>query len=298
MGGDSSEREISLRSGKAIAGALRRGGIEVIEIGEKEPVEEGVIAHSFDRAFIALHGRKGEDGQIQAFLEKQGIPYTGSGVAASRLAMDKVASKKKCIEMQFLTPHFEVFCVKIGQVPEVQQFPVIVKPSREGSSYGLEVVQNEAELKKAVENASAFDSEVLIEKHIAGREITVGILGETALPPVEIRPKSGLYDFYSKYTTGATQYLVPAPIETSLTTKIQDIALKIFRLFDCRDFSRVDFILDREGDPYFLEVNTIPGFTETSLLPKAAHAAGIGFDALCLKILECAFNRCEQKTAS
>jgi len=291
MGGDSSEREISLLSGKAIAGALRSNGLKVVEIGEKEPVEEGIAQNPIDVAFIALHGRKGEDGGIQQFLEDREIPYTGSGVQASRLAFDKIETKKFLQKKRILTPPFKALCGKIEKDFIVESFPVVVKPSREGSSYGLTIVHTQEQLQEAIEFALSFDEKILIEDFIKGRELTVGILGGEALPPLEIRPKSGLYDYYSKYTAGATTYLVPAPIESSQTKKLKEIAEKVYFESGCRDFSRIDFMISDVGQVHVLEINTIPGFTQTSLLPKAAKAVGIEFDQLCWTILQSALKR-------
>lgn len=300
MGGDSTEREISLLSGKAISSALRSSGVDVVEIGENEPLVEGVCENQIDIAFIALHGRVGEDGSIQQFLQEEGISYTGSGVAASKLAFDKIKTKKFLQENHFLTPPFEVICATIDKEIQPEQFPVVVKPAKEGSSFGVSVVHSQADLPIAIEEAFKFDQEILVESFIAGQECTVGILGECALPVVQIKPKSGVYDFQSKYTVGATEYQVLTPIGNSLSKKLQDVALKVHFGLGCRDLSRVDFIIDKNGNPTVLEVNTIPGFTQTSLLPKAAKAAGIEFEELCLRILElaqCRKNKEEKKNA-
>ncbi len=291
MGGDSSEREISLRSGKAIAEALRSSGVNVVEIGEKGDIYEQTLSEGIDLAFIALHGKEGEDGTIQRFLEEHQITYTGSGVESSQLAMDKVLSKKKLKENGFLTPLFEVFCGKMDRNLRVEKFPVVVKPSAEGSSFGISVVQNESDLPQAMKKAFSFDENILVEEFVSGREITVGILGDQVLPPLEIKPKSGIYDFYSKYTVGATEYIVPAPLKESVSKALKEIALEVHTLFGCRDFSRVDFILDRSDNAFVLELNTIPGFTQTSLLPKSAQAIGIAFEQLCFRILEMAARR-------
>lgn len=293
MGGNSSERDISLRSGKAIADALRQVGVEVVEIGETEDIYDGVLAEEVDLVFIALHGREGEDGTIQQFLEDHHVEYTGSGVESSRLAMNKILSKKKCTENGILTPQFEAFYAKIEPEKAFNKFPLVVKPSAEGSSFGMSVVSRKEDLRQAVKKAFRFDQEIMIEEFISGREITVGILGDQALPPLEIKPKSGVYDFYSKYTVGATEYIVPAPLPKEMVSELKATALKVHELFGCRDFSRVDFILDESNQAYVLEINTIPGFTQTSLLPKSAQAVGIDFNQLCLRILDMALKRRE-----
>lgn len=295
MGGTSSEREISLRSGRAITEALRHCGVEVIEIGEKGDIQQQILKEKIDFAFIALHGREGEDGSIQAFLQEYQIPYTGSDVSSSRLAMDKVDSKKKLQECGILTPRFHALCAKIDEPLQVETFPVVVKPSCEGSSFGMSVVRSEVDLPQAIKNAFKFDERILVEEFVKGRELTVGILGDQALPPLEIKPKSGIYDFHAKYTVGATEYVVPAPVSKTVATQLQQVALKVHAVFGCQDFSRVDFILDRSGNAFVLELNTIPGFTQTSLLPKSALSIGIRFEELCLRILELAVKRTQQK---
>lgn len=294
LGGDSSEREISIRSGKAISKALQSQGVKVVEIGEKEPVREGVLAGSIDAAFIALHGKNGEDGAIQQFLEDQRIPYTGSGVAASRLAIDKIKSKETFLKNGLPTPSFAFFLKKGKKKPAAKNFPVVVKPSRQGSSIGITIVRRSEDFEKAVAAAFSFDDEILVEEFVAGRELTVGVLGDEALPVIEIRPDSGVYDFTSKYTVGKTQYLVPAPIEEKTAAAVRAAGLAAHQVLGCRDLSRADILLGSDGKFHVLEVNTIPGFTETSLLPKAAKAAGISFEQLCLKILEMAVCRAKK----
>lgn len=299
LGGDSSEREISIRSGKAIAAALRSQGIDIVEIGEKEPVREGVLTSSIDVAFIALHGKGGEDGTIQQFLEDQAIPYTGTGVEASRLAIDKIRSKQTFIKKKVTTPRFDTVTSANASRIRVKQFPVVIKPSRQGSSIGVTIVRQVEELPRAIETALQYDTEVLVEEFVSGRELTVGILGDQPLPVVEIRPKSGIYDYTSKYTVGMTEYLVPAPLVAEEAARLARLGLQAHRALGCRDLSRVDILLDAKGGAWVLEVNTIPGFTQTSLLPKAAAAAGISFEKLCWNILELAALRgCAVKTAA
>lgn len=293
MGGDSTEREISLRSGKAIAAALRSQGLLVVEIGEKEPVREGVLASSIDAAFIALHGKNGEDGTIQQFLEDQRIPYTGSGVAASRLAIDKIRAKETFMSHGIPTPAFQVLTKHSRLKISIRKFPVVVKPARQGSSIGVTVVRDKKDLNRAIEEALSYDEEVLIEEFIQGRELTVGVLGENPLPVVEIRPKTGVYDFTSKYTAGMTEYLAPAPLDEKTSHAIRQAGLAAHQALGCRDLSRTDILLSSDGKFFVLEVNTIPGFTQTSLLPKAARASGITFEQLCVLILEMAAKRAD-----
>lgn len=292
MGGFSSEREISMRSGRKVAAALRSVGYCVEEVDVRS--EQFEIPKKVDVVFIALHGTGGEDGVVQSILEKQGILFTGSGSEASHLAFDKVAAKKIFREYGLSTPRDVVWDKKqfdSAKLKNKLDYPVVVKPSRQGSSIGIQIVEREEQLKSALQEAFEKDSVVLIEEFIEGRELTVGILGEEALPVVEIRPKSGWFDYHNKYTEGATEELVPAPIGSSLKQQVQTQALKAYRILGCRDMSRVDFRVDCQGQTYLLEVNTIPGLTDTSLLPKAAAARGITFPNLCLALVKCALNR-------
>ena len=284
-GGPSSEHEVSLRTGAAIAGALRASarGYEVSEV-----VVEGrdfVLPAGVDFVFLALHGTFGEDGEVQALLEKRGIPYTGSGIAASRIAFDKEASKDLFRSAGIPTP--EGFILAQGAAfPDGYPLPVVVKPSRQGSTVGMSFVFETPEIAPALEKAWQFDSHVLVERYIKGREFTVGILGDAALPLVEIVPKHGFYDYDNKYTAGATDYFCPAELDRAKAGHIQELALRAHRVLCCGVYSRVDVLLDAAGHPFVLEVNTIPGMTATSLLPKAAAAAGLSFTALCERILD------------
>lgn len=291
LGGPSREREVSIRSGKAIASALRSAGLDIVEIGEKEDIVQGVLEAGIDVAFLALHGRYGEDGTIQRFLEQRGIPYTGSGPEASLAGLYKVRAKELFRDAGIPTPDWLV--VRRGELPDWRRFvfPVVIKPVMEGSSIGLTIVNDRESLPDALDLAFSMGDEVLLETYVPGREITVGILGENALPVVQIDTARSFYDFEAKYQKGHTRYLVPAPIAPALTGRIQELGLAAHRAVGCRDFSRVDMILGPEDSPVVLEVNTIPGFTETSLLPKAAAAQGIDFTGLCLRIL----NLCKQR---
>lgn len=288
LGGESSEREISIKSGRAVAAALRNRGVEVVEIGEKGDIVAGVLSAGIDRAFIALHGRFGEDGRIQAFLATRRIPYTGSGVEASRLAMDKAASRRRFESAGLRVPPWREYGPE-EPIPEPPwPWPVVVKPCCEGSSIGLSVVSSPGDFKKACRLARRHDERIILEEFISGTELTVAILEDSALPVVEIVPGSMYFDFEAKYVKGKSRFIVPARIGEEATRKVQAAALAAHRALGCRAYSRVDVILGHDGIPYILEINTIPGFTENSLYPMAARAAGIDFEGLCLKLLRVA----------
>lgn len=283
MGGVSGEREVSIVSGRAVADSLERQGCRV----ERVVLEEDGL--SFQRlpdvAFIAMHGPYGEDGGIQRDLEDLGIPYTGSGVEASAWAMDKHRTKQRMQELGIPTPESQLIRAESScSLPP----PVVLKPTREGSSLGLHFAMNEEELSRLLSELLSTYPAVLAEKMIPGRELTVGILGDEVLPVVEILPRGGRYDFQSKYTQGLTEYTCPACIDPDVATSIQEDAYKLFTGLGCRGFARADVMLTEANQPYFLEINTIPGLTETSLLPKAAAAAGIPFDKLIRRMLELA----------
>ena len=285
MGGVSSEREISLRSGASVLQALTRKGYHAVAIdAAKDPVSR-LKRHNVEVAFICLHGKQGEDGAIQGFLEVLNIPYTGSGIRASSVAMDKIMTKEILAYHGIPTPAFAMIHRQEmrGRMPKL---PVAVKPSGEGSTIGVTRVEKKKDLEKAIRLARQFGPRILVEEWISGREITVGILGDRPLPVVEVRPKSGFYDYHSKYTPGQTEYLVPAPVSKRLANKVSELALATHETIGCSGATRVDLILDKENRPTVLEVNTIPGMTETSLLPKAAKEAGISFDDLVERILK------------
>jgi len=285
-GGPSSEREISLKSGKAVRKALHGAGLDAVfmDINE-EGFIRAIDRSGIDVAFIALHGRFGEDGTVQKILEKKNIKYTGSGPESSSLALDKVASKKRFKSEGLKMPGCCV--VKAGEdISRLDiRFPCVVKPRREGSSIGLSVVRSEGLLSKAVKEAFQFDENILIEDFVTGREITVGVLDDSALPIVEIVPADGVYDFEAKYRSTGTRYIAPAELEKGQYARVQEEGLKAHRALGCKSFSRVDLILSGEGEIFVLEVNTIPGLTERSLLPMAAKAAGLDFLQLCVKML-------------
>jgi D-alanine-D-alanine ligase len=287
MGGLSAEREISLKTGNAVLEALKRLGYPAFSIDVGRDLAARLTWQGAKQAFIALHGRYGEDGKVQGMLEMMNIPYTGSGVLASSMAMDKVVTKKLLIFHGLPTPVFmelrraDAEKLSFANCPP---FPVVVKPAREGSTIGISRADNADQLRQGLAAAFEYDELVLVEEFIEGREVTVGVLDGTALPIVEVVPEAGFYDYAAKYTSGRTKYLLPAPLSESLTRRIQQTAEEVFRILDCSGAARVDFMV--RGEEFFcLEVNTIPGMTETSLLPKAAGAAGLSFDDLVERIL-------------
>jgi D-alanine-D-alanine ligase len=289
MGGLSREREISLKTGKAILKALTEKGYTACAIDVGQDIVEILIKKKIEYAFIALHGRFGEDGTIQGMLELMRIPYTGSGVLASALALHKIMAKKIFLCEKIPTPRFEVFQrQEIGKDPRIKPslpFPLVVKPAREGSTIGVSIARTEEELVLALKEAAKYDEEILVEEFMKGKEITVGILEDIPLPVIEIVPRSGFYDYHSKYTKGETQYIIPARVPREKYLNAQEMSLKAFRVLGCSGCARVDLMADENGDPFVIDVNTMPGMTETSLLPQAASYAGIGFEDLVERIL-------------
>lgn len=334
MGGPSSEREVSLVSGRAVSDALVRLGHDVVRVDVLAPGvaprrsndDAGLLRADGSRGgggpargylaflglpeltgceavFIALHGEIGEDGRLQAALDLAGLPYTGSGALASALAMNKDISKRIFADQGIPTPgwlfHWEAGAAlrsgrsggALGQafdrsgIEAIGGFPVVVKPNDQGSTIGLSVVESERGLSEALEKARKYSDEIIVERYIPGRELTVSILGEEALPAVEIIPEGGLYDYTRKYVKGKTQYVVPAELDDGTAETAGDVGLRAFRALGCRGFGRVDMRLTSDSEIFCLEVNTIPGMTETSLVPKAAAAAGISFDGLVERIL-------------
>lgn len=317
MGGISCERDISLKSGNAVFRALGNKGIDVVPVelarsstmnGYRKTVMEKIRSSKIDVAFIALHGEFGEDGKVQEILEDMNIPYTGSRVNASRLGMDKISSKDIFESKNIPVPRYIVIVRdrisnrrvrdsvsdNIG-LDSRQDFhvyfkelgmPLVVKPCNEGSSIGLSIVDSEPALFTAINNACKYSDSVIVEEYIRGREVTVGILEDKALPVVEIIPKKRFFDFEAKYEKGLTEYKVPADISKKTYDACQEIALSAHKALGASFFSRVDMMLTEDDSPLVLEINTIPGLTEASLLPKAALAAGINFEELVLKILE------------
>lgn len=290
LGGPSAEREVSLRSGAGVVKALRSLGHTVVEMDPKTadwilPAETEVVC------LAPLHGTYGEDGTVQRQLEKLGAIYTGCDSEASRIAFDKVLTKQKCIEACVPTAKFVVVNSENAPLPKDLRLPLVVKPVRQGSSVGLQFVERAEDWQKALAEALKFDSEVLVEEKIIGRETTVGILNGEALPIVEVRPKAGSYDYRNKYTAGNTEYFCPADFDLTTTKKIQAAALGAFHAIGGRDCARVDVMVRPNGEPIVLEVNTLPGMTETSLLPKAAAAAGLSYEELCQRMIDMALER-------
>jgi D-alanine-D-alanine ligase len=289
LGGLSSEREVSLKTGAAFVKALKNLGypFEVIDAGKDLPQ---VLMHKkIDCALLALHGKYGEDGTVQGILEYLKIPYTGSGVLASSLGMNKVATKQILTHWGVPTPEFQVLDFKnnSGLQAELKlQTPVVVKPAQEGSAVGVSIVHEKDEFAAAVESARQFDRVVIVEKYIDGQELTVPIWIDRALPIIEIVPKGEFYDYKRKYTAGQTEYIIPARISEAVAAKCSAYALETFRAVGCRHYARVDIRLDRDHKPHILEINTLPGCTETSLFPKAAAKAGIGFEKIIETLVE------------
>ena len=297
MGGPSTEREVSLRSGTAVAKALAAAGAHVMPVDIKDSTF--TMLTNVDMAFIALHGTFGEDGTLQRMLDKGGITYTGSGAEASARAFDKIAAKKAFLMAGIPTPKYEVFDrthTDLTRLAEIG-FPLVVKPARQGSSVGISIVQEEEDLEEACRIAWHYDDHLLVEQFITGRELTVGILDGRALPVIEIRPKHDFFTYEAKYTKGQTKYLVPAPLDKALESQVKSLALRTHDCLGCRDYSRVDLMLSGTGEALVLEVNTVPGFTETSLVPMAAQAAGIEFPDLCGRLVQLAMMRRKQRGA-
>jgi D-alanine-D-alanine ligase len=288
LGGHSGEREVSLKSGTAVLAALLRSGVDAHAFDPAErPLHD---LEGFDRAFIALHGRYGEDGTIQGALELMGIPYTGSGVMASSVGMDKWRTKLLWRAANIATPDFVLVTADsdFAAIESALGLPLFVKPANEGSSIGISKVKRAGELRQAFVEAAKSDPLVLAEQFVGGGEYTVGILGDRVLPVIRIVPANEFYDFEAKYLRDDTQYLCPCGLPPQQEAQIQAEALQAFRIIGGRGWGRVDFLMDEAGRHYFLEVNTSPGMTDHSLVPMAAKAAGLSFDQLVLKILELA----------
>lgn len=304
MGGPSTERDISLKSGEAVCGSLKQLGLKAVAIEVTgDDIEENIRlikSHKINCAFVALHGRFGEDGQIQEILDTLKVPYTGSGVSASRLAMDKVASRQIFVANGLRAPKYKILCKSsYSRKHKIDTsdlgLPLVIKPACQGSSIGLSIVDSIDDLDRALDSAFSLDDRVLIEEYIKGREMTVGILDDRALPVIEIIPKRRFFDYEAKYKVGVTDYVVPAKLEKGIAKNLQEAALSAHRLLGCFGCCRVDMILGQNNVAYVLEVNTIPGMTKISLLPKAAKVAGIEFSQLCLKLIELAYEKTEAK---
>ena len=295
MGGPGSERDVSLATGRGVSKALHSLGAEVLDVDVHD--ENFALPKDVDLAFITIHGTFGEDGQLQKILEERGVCYTGDGVEASRAAFDKILSKEKFREHNVVTPEWEV--VEVGQRPTIS-VPLVVKPARQGSTVGVVIVKNASELDSAMAEAGKYDQKLLIEKFVSGRELTIGVLGDQALPILEIIPKGGFYDFNNKYpflnpqAGGGAEHVCPAKIDPNKTKQIQELALRAFRALGLVVYARVDVLLSDSGEPFVLEVNNIPGMTEASLLPEGAAAAGINYVDLCARIIALSRARAER----
>lgn len=298
MGGPSAEREVSLNTGAAIANALREYGYtNVVEI-DLDPRNFGkqLAESKAEVVFNAVHGLYGEDGRLQTLLEIREMPYTGSGMIASVSCMDKVITKRMLRDAGISTPACLIVNKKESGIKEkiMQRFslPVVIKPASQGSSIGVEIVKEEKQLDEALANAFKYSRDILVEEFIGGKELTVSMMqkdGEVvALPVIHIAPHSGMYDYHSKYTKGATEYICPADLDEETTKKVQEISKQAYEVLGCSGVARADVMLDKAGNGYVLEINTVPGMTATSLVPKAAAAAGISFPELCNIILQSA----------
>ena len=294
MGGPGSERDVSLATGRGVSKALRSLGADVVEVDVRD--EDFQLPKDVDLAFLTIHGTFGEDGTLQKILEDRGVSYTGEGVEGSRSAFDKILTKEKFEQHGVPTPAWET--IGAHERPRMQP-PIVIKAPRQGSTVGVHIVRNAEDIAPAISGSAKYDRELLIEKFVSGRELTIGILGDQALPILEIIPKGGFYDFTNKYpflnpqAGGGAEHVCPARIDEKKTAEIQELALRAFRALGLQVYGRVDVILSDSGEPFVLEVNTIPGMTEASLLPEAAAAAGIGYVDLCARIIELSRARTE-----
>ena len=295
MGGPGSERPVSLASGAGVASALRSLGAEVSEVDVHGADFE--LPRDVDLAFNVIHGTFGEDGQVQRILDARGVPYTGEGAKGSELAIDKIATKRRLIEHGVATPEFEVPC---GDAQPRLALPYVLKAPCEGSSVGVYIVRADPEVEAALAGVKQYAEEILVEAFVKGRELTVGILGDTALPVVEICPKEGFYDFQNKYPflnpkAAGADHWCPAPLDPAVALEVQSLALAAHMALGLEVYSRVDVLLDVNSGPVVLEINTIPGMTQVSLLPEAAAAVGISYTALCAKIINLSMQRFKLK---
>jgi len=299
MGGWSEEREVSLKSGKAVYNGLKQAGYDVVCMDLNRENIGDIIKIKPDVVFIALHGKFGEDGTVQGYLELAGIPYTGSGVEASAVCINKALSKKIFTYEGIPTAPYMLVTQAILTDEIVEDIksqigiPVVIKAATQGSSIGTYIVKEPREIMNAIKSALTYSDEVVIEKYIDGIQLTVAVIGNqnpVILPPIEITSKNDFYDYESKYTPGMCEHIIPARIEEQLNHKIEEISKQVYEKMGCRGFARIDFMVDREGNPFVLEVNTIPGMTEMSLVPDAARAAGFTFESLVDKIIKLAVN--------
>jgi D-alanine-D-alanine ligase len=288
LGGKSAEREVSLNSGALVLAALRARGMDAHAFDPAEKGLEALIAGRYERAFIALHGRFGEDGTLQGALEWLGLRYTGSGVLGSALAMDKLRAKRLWMADGLPTPPFEILDAKSDLRATAKRLglPLMVKPVNEGSSIGMSKVRAAGGLEEAYALAVNYDRAVIAEKFVEGTELTAGILGDEALPLIKLETPRDFYDYQAKYVADDTRYLIPCGLPAAKEREIQQLCLRAFRALACSGWGRVDLMLDSAGEPWLLEVNTVPGMTDHSLVPMAARAAGLSYEDLCIRILE------------
>lgn len=291
-GGTSAERVVSLKSGAAVLTALKQRGVDAHGIDVGSDVTQVLQHGNYGRAFIVLHGRGGEDGVIQGALETIALPYTGSGVLGSALSMDKLRTKLVLLGAGMPTPAFKTFSRDTDMNSAIAQlgFPVMVKPAREGSSIGMTKVERVEQLQVAWQKAQDFDDDVFAEQWITGTEYTATILGDQALPLIRLETPRGFYDFEAKYNATDTRYVCPCGLDADRERELQDLALKVFRISGCSGWGRVDLMCDKAGKPWILEVNSVPGMTDHSLVPMAARQAGMDFEELCWQILETSFH--------
>ena len=295
MGGTSAEREVSLLSGAAVLQGLRNAGVDAIGIDADRSLLQKLRDERVERVFVILHGRDGEDGKLQGALEWMGLPYTGSGVLASALAMDKIRTKLVWQRLGISTPEFAQLQPDTDFAAVLRQLgPCFVKPVSEGSSIGIGGASTLDELQVAFRRAYAHDTDVLAESWIKGSEYSVAVLGDEVLPPIELRTRNAFYDYEAKYLSDDTQYICPAELDATTTRHLQDLVLKAYRAIGCHGWGRVDVMRDHNGRFWLLEVNTAPGMTSHSLVPMAAKAAGITFEQLVLRILQ---SSCRQEGA-
>ncbi len=290
LGGMSVEREVSLRTGAAVTGALKGLGYSVVEIDAQKDLALQLVQHKVDVAFIALHGRFGEDGTVQGLLETMFIPYTGSGVMASSVGMEKVFSKQIFIGHGIPTPAYQAFATKAAALAAANAlpfpFPVVVKPSREGSSVGVHICKTPDAYKTAIEDAAKYAGSLMVEQYVKGREVQGAVLDDESLGAIEIVPANEFYDYEAKYKAGSgTKYLFPAPLPPDQYAKVNEVCLGAHKALQCSGATRSDVIVSEKGEVFLLEVNTLPGMTATSLLPKIAAGRGIDFPALCERLL-------------
>ena len=287
MGGWSNEREISLVSGSFVYDSLIKSGVNTVRLDLKKNNLNEIEQINPDRVFIILHGKGGEDGEIQKYLDSLNIPYTGSNSESSKLCMNKRTTKEILLSNDILTPNYEnISKMRLSSIKEKFQYPFIVKPSAEGSSIGVYIVENDSDLEKAISANENISSDFIAEDYIKGVEYTVGILGDSALPVIKLLPPGKFYDFNAKYESDNMQYICPSQLDDSMEDKLKKISLNCFKACGCRGWGRIDIIIDEKGNPWVIELNTVPGMTSHSLVPLAAKQRDIDFENLVLKILD------------